>query len=477
MIPSLTNVPILGYIATDEDGLEDFKAHEQKLIIENNEFHIKYIGHAWGMIPADNNAHFELRYGEDGVEREYLVAEGLLWKKFAEVEEIFSRDSGFKSQSMDLYPPSVKGYVNEEGLYVFTSAKFEGLTILGEHVTPAMITSTIETFSVTNNIKAEFGEMLNEFNIQFSKAQEKGDDTVKTDKNPVLEPVTPVVPVTPETPETFDAPLEPVVDKTPEETPEPETNFAEPETPEVPATEPEVPAEPETDFADKKDKKDTKDAKDEDDEDEEEDEDEKDKKKKFFSVTFELSHDDIRTSLYSALSTNKILGEGYAWVSKVFENHAIVEFEDENYEKGSKFYKVNYVKHENAVSLGDHEELFPIFVNATEKSAIDSTRNNFEALETEVEELRTFKATAEIAEKAEKLTSYASALTKEEYKTIEDNLSQFSLVEIEKEIGFMLLKKNHFSANNVTAEVPSRVSAVQSEDTFQYGTASKYFTK
>lgn len=469
MIPSLSNTMILGYIATDEDGNQDFKGHETRLVIENGEFDIKYVGRAWGLIPESNNAHFELRYGEDGVEREYLVAEGLLWKKFPEVEEIFDRDSGFKSQSMELFPPSVKGYVNETGQFVFTHAKFEGACILGENVTPAMISSTIEKFSVNDNIKAEFSEMLTEFNTHFSQAQEKGDNNlVDIENNPNVEPETPEVPATqeqfqaPETPETPEVPAT-----------EPETEFTEPteptETPEVPET----PAEPETDFAEKKDEED-EDDKDEEKKDSEKKEDEDEKNKKF-SITFELSHDDIRYGLYQAIEKHEQFQDSWAWISQVFDGHAIVENES-----SGKFFKVNYVKHENAVSLGDVEEIFPMWVNSTEKQVIEIARNSFsqyEALESEVNELRTFKAHVEMSEKEEKLTSYASALSKEEYKAIQDNLANFSVTDIEKEIGFMLLKKNHFSASNEPVEVTSRVSAVPTEGNFQYGTLSKYFTK
>lgn len=452
MIPSLSNTMILGYIATDEDGNQDFMAHEEKLVIENGEFSFKYVGRAWGVIPESNNAHFELRYGEDGVEREYLVTEGLLWRKFPEVEEIFDRDSGYKSQSMELFPPSVKGYINETGQFVFTQAKFEGACILGEGVTPAMISSTIEKFSVANNIKAEFSEMLTEFNTHFSSTeQEKGDDLVDNENNPNLEPETTEVPVAPETPEStdqFEATTEGEVTETPVTEPESEST---------------EPAEPETDFADKKN---------EEDEDEEKEKEEKEKK---FTVTFELSHDDIRSQLYQALGNHESFKDSWVWISKVYDGHAIVEDES-----NGKFYKANYVKHENAVSIGELEEVFAMFVNSTEKQAIDIARSSFgqfEALENEVKELRTFKSNAEMAEKESKLTSYASVLSKEEYKTIQDNLANFSVTDIEKEIGFMLLKKDHFSATNEQVEVPSRVSVVPAEENFQYGTLSKYFTK
>lgn len=467
MIPSLSLVPILGHLATNEEGITDFKGHEEKLIIDNGEFSFKYMGRAWGVIPEANNAHFETRYGEDGVEREYLVAEGVLWRKFPEVEEIFDRDSGYKNQSMELFPPSVKGYVNEQGQFVFTEAKFEGACILGEDVTPAMISSTIEKFSVANDLKAEFSEMLTEFNTHFSKTQEKGDDPVENENTPVVEPETPVV-TEPEAPEQFEnqEPVTPVTPDEPEVTAtEPETSFSEP------TENPEVPAEPETDFADNKDKEDEEDDKDKEDNKDKDDEEDEPKK---FTLKFELSHDDIRYGLYNALESHDQFKSTWVWISQVFDNHAIIEDED-----NGKFYKMNYVKHENAVSLGEFEEIFPMWVNSTEKQVIEIARNSFtqyEALEQEVKSLREFKASSELSEKESKLTSYSAVLSKEEYKAIQDNLSNFSITDLEKEIGFMLLKKNHFSATN-SQEEPTRVSAVPAEDNFQYGTLSKYFTK
>jgi hypothetical protein len=440
MIPSLANIPILGYIAVNDEGEIDFKGHEERLVVENGEFKLKYIGHAYGMIPEKHNARFETRYGSDGVEREYLVAEGLLWKKFAEVEKIFDRDGGFKSQSMELYPPSVKGYTNDEGLFVFTQAKFEGLCILGEGVTPAMVSSTIEKFSVADKLKNELSEMLAEFNAHFSTTQEKGDETVEKE---ILE----------QEQTEFESQEQP--QETPVDNPQGE----------VPA---ETPVEEPTEFAKKdEDKEEEEEKKDSDKEDEEEDE----EKPKKFTRTFELSHDDIRSGLYSALDSHEQFKDSWIWISKVYDSYCIVEDES-----NGKFFKVNYVKHENAVSIGEFEEIFPMFVNAQEKVAIEALRSNFEALEQEVKDLREFKQNIELNEKEAKLAQYSSVLSEEEYKTIKDNLANFSMTDIEKEIGFMLLKKNHFSAKT-QEETPSRVSATPQGETNPYGSLATYFYK
>lgn len=459
MIPSLTNTPILGYIAETEEGEQDFHGHEERLVVEDGQLKLKYVGHAYGMIPADNNAHFELRYGDDGVEREYLVSNGLLWRKFPEVETIFDRDSGYKSQSMELQHSSVKGYQNEEGLFVFEQAKFEGACILGEGVTPAMISSTIEKFSVADKIQTEMSEMLTEFNTHFSAIKEKGDETVlkgnqvSENEQTEFEEAT----STEETQQTEET----TVEETPaenfeegssaEETPAEEVTGEEGGSEETPAednfTENETPAEEETSTE------------------------ETPAVEEKFTRTFELAHDDIRAGLYNALDQHESFSDTWVWISKVYESYAIVEDE-----MNGKFFKVNYVKHENAVSLGETTELFPMFLTQDEKATVDASRNNFEALEQEVKDLRKFKSDIEFTEKEQTLIQYSSNLSKEEYDSIKENLSQFSVNDIEKEIGLMLLKKNKFSAQSeVTTQ--SRVAVTNNAESNPYGSASVYFSK
>lgn len=451
MIPSLSNTPILGYIGVNKDDEEDFRGHEERLVVEDGEFKLKYVGRAYGVIPETNNARFEFRYGEDGVEREYLVCDGVIWRKFPEVEDIFDRDSGFKSQSMELQASSIKGYMNNEGLYVFEQAKVEGACLLGEDVTPAMISSTVEKFSVADKLQAELSEMLKEFNAHFSATQEeKGEDLVSTNNEnlePVVEPTEPVIEPTNE----FTEPTEPVVEPVIEPVSEPTNEFTEPVV--EPVAEPTEPTneftepviEPVSEPVIEEPAK--------------------------FTRTFELSHDDIRSGLYGALDQHDTFKESWVWISKVYDNHAIIEDES-----NGKFFKINYVRHENAVSLGEFEELFPMFLTQSEKAVVDSSRNNFEVLEQEVVQLREFKANIELAEKESKLSEYSSILSEEEFNSIKENLGKFSMVEIEKEIGFLLLKKNNFSAKT-DESIQTRVATQNTVESNPYGSASIYFTK
>lgn len=472
MIPSLSNVPILGYIAVNDAGEKDFREHNEDLVIEGGKFTIKYKGHAWGTIPEDNNARFEMMYGEDGVEREYLVAEGLLWKKFPEVEEIFDRDGGYKSQSMEIFPPSAKGYVNEKGLFVFTEAKFEGACILGEDVTPAMISSRIERFSMADNINQELSEMLREFNQYYSST--KGDKKLENQTNEPenLEPEA-TEPVEPQATEPAVAEPEATPEPT-EPTPEPETGFSaepeaepvatEPEEPQAPeplATEPETPAEPEaTPEPETEPTEPTK-----------------------FSVTrtFEMEQSDVRGKLYDKIDDHMSkalsLSQENSWfyIVGVYQTYVVVS--DESY-RDEKFYKVGMEVTDEDVILKDVEQVFPMFLNANEKQAVDASRTSIELLQQEVNTLKTFKEEVELGEKIAKIDTYASILSEDQIETIKSQATNFSLVDIEKEIGFLLLKNNHFSAKQAEPQVdPARSPIATSNENFQYGDLARYFKK
>lgn len=145
MIPSLSGIPIVGYIEKDNFNDTDFTGHEEKIEIVDDEVTLTYLGRAYGFIGEDHNARFEVK-NVDGREVEFLVCEGKIWNKFKESADIFHRDE-IKGQSMELVPSSVKGKFQKDGHYYFETAMFEAACILGDKVNPAMKGSTISKFS------------------------------------------------------------------------------------------------------------------------------------------------------------------------------------------------------------------------------------------------------------------------------------------------------------------------------------------
>lgn len=179
-IPTLANTPILGYIEPNSLGEDDFSDHRSEMTRDiNGEYKYKYTGKAYGVIPQDNNAQFEYRLCDDGIERLYLTVEGLLWNKLNDSIDIMNRDV-VKSQSMELHDDA-EGYVDENNIFVFEKFRFYGACLLGRDRQSAMESSTIELVDVNaiqftaedykkekNKINEEINSKMEEFNKNFS---------------------------------------------------------------------------------------------------------------------------------------------------------------------------------------------------------------------------------------------------------------------------------------------------------------------
>jgi len=173
-IPTLANTPILAFIEENSDGEIDFSDHRMVLVKKDGEFSIKYLGQAIGVISSDNNAHFETRLCDDGIEREFLVCEGLIWNKWDDPIDIFNRDV-VKWQSMELHD-DYEGYWGDDGLFHFTKFKFFGACALGKDVLPAMHNATIEAQFSYKDIFKDIQEKMEQFKVFFKEGGQVMED-------------------------------------------------------------------------------------------------------------------------------------------------------------------------------------------------------------------------------------------------------------------------------------------------------------
>lgn len=165
-IPSLKNTPILAYIENNIYGEKDFADHRMELVKDDGQYKIKYLCNAIGVIPEENDAKFEYRLCDDGVEREFLTVKGLVWQKWDDPIDIFNRDI-IKAQSMEL-SDDYEGYWGEDKLFHFTKFKFFGACALGKTVQPAMHNASIEVQFNMNNIFSTIQSKMEEFKHFFT---------------------------------------------------------------------------------------------------------------------------------------------------------------------------------------------------------------------------------------------------------------------------------------------------------------------
>ena len=164
-IETIKNTPILGFISEDSCVGKDFKGHEY-IITKTDKDGItrKYIGSAYGVVPESCNPRWITKMCDDGLEREFLQVDGLLWTKFNDATDIMLRDIE-KSHSMELYPKNIDGYEDDDGNFIFTKFSFDGCCILGMSKEPAMINSTIEVqFTMSDFVKSIQSELNDKYN-------------------------------------------------------------------------------------------------------------------------------------------------------------------------------------------------------------------------------------------------------------------------------------------------------------------------
>ena len=157
LISTLPYAPVKGIY---DAGAGDYTDHGP----DNN------YGRIYGVVPAENNFAWEPVMDEDGEMRTYATCDVYLYTgMYKEANEIVG-----KSQSMELYPPSISGeWIVYQGsrYFKFTDGAFFGLQVLGDAVEPCFEGASF--FTVQN---AEEGikqltsiiEQLNAYVLKYS---------------------------------------------------------------------------------------------------------------------------------------------------------------------------------------------------------------------------------------------------------------------------------------------------------------------
>lgn len=107
-------------------------------------------GRIYGIVPENPNLTWEKHLDEDGIEREYACVDVLIYTAlYQEANQIFG-----KSQSMEIYPPSIKGeWQIKDGkrVFVYSEGSFLGLQVLGDSTEPCFEGAAF--FSLLNDFR------------------------------------------------------------------------------------------------------------------------------------------------------------------------------------------------------------------------------------------------------------------------------------------------------------------------------------
>lgn len=191
-VPTICNTPILGYVVDELDEEDkDFKGHEHELRITNKNVKYVYAGQAYGVIPESCNPRWIVKDDGTGIEREYLRVDGLIWTKFSDPVDIFTRD-GTKNHSVELTDMAC-GPADKNGNVPVGSFKFDGCCILSTtdpSIKPAMTGSCVTANFSVEDITAQIRDRLYEYQAiqqNYTAQNDNPSDEEKGDTTPMNE--------------------------------------------------------------------------------------------------------------------------------------------------------------------------------------------------------------------------------------------------------------------------------------------------
>ena len=140
-LPTIYNVPVIGEFIEKK---EDFGGHGGKIIISGEGIEYVQTTVPFGVLPESANPRWEMITHEDGEEKEYLVADIILWSgRYKELDVTIEE---YSQQSMEINIG--KGDFNQDGVFVIDEFEFSALCLLGLDVEPCFEESKIVTYSI-----------------------------------------------------------------------------------------------------------------------------------------------------------------------------------------------------------------------------------------------------------------------------------------------------------------------------------------
>ena len=166
-----------------------------------------------------------------------------------------------------------------------------------------------------------------------------------------------------------------------------------------------------------------------------------------FVLKYELSHDDIRSALYSLLAATSEDGYYYVWILEVYDDKFIYcdAMED-------KYYRQDYSRDGENVALGENKvEVFNEWLSKAEKDALDALKADYAALKefkSNYDESVVKAQKTEILDKAE----YECLAENKDFAQLRTEMDNYSVEEISTKADLIfasyMKSKMEFSAKN-----------------------------
>lgn len=193
-LPSLFNIPVVGHIYVDEEGACHMGGHDMTLDKdEDGNYRFRVLTVPYGVVPIQDNVHYEEVEESDGNTKIYLVADIILWTgRFPKLLDAKYNDEVYYGQSMEINPIKT----NRLGdILDIEEYQYSALCLLGKsderenNVEPCFEQAKVEPYTYS----VDFYQLLKEFKEELTKCYEmkeaKEEEEVQTTDDDIVEDI------------------------------------------------------------------------------------------------------------------------------------------------------------------------------------------------------------------------------------------------------------------------------------------------
>lgn len=193
-LPTIYNIPVVGNVYIGEDGEYYMGGHDMTIAKDSDgKLKFKSLCVPYGVVPQQDNIHFEEIIDSNGNKEIYQVADVILWTgRYPELQKAVYDKNIYFGQSMEINVVACKPLESDPDYTDISQFSYSALCLLGKsddpdhHVEPCFPMSRVEPyhFSLDDGL---FDEMMKEFKTELSNCfgainiEKGGEDRVATE--------------------------------------------------------------------------------------------------------------------------------------------------------------------------------------------------------------------------------------------------------------------------------------------------------
>lgn len=198
---TLYNIPVIGHLYVDEEGNYHMGGHDVEIAkTEDGKYVFRQLTVPYGVVPQQDNVHYEEVEEQDGTKNTYLVSDIILWVgRYPELKEaVYDKNGTLFNQSMEISVNESEPLEEDSNYTNILSYSYSALCLLGKsseeeyHVEPCFPSARVDVYDFSlddefMNLMAQlkdglafcFGADSKTEDVADNNAEDSADETVE----------------------------------------------------------------------------------------------------------------------------------------------------------------------------------------------------------------------------------------------------------------------------------------------------------